>query len=279
MTDQEGIADSQDNQAAEAVWRTLSRLRSSRPLVHCITNYVAMDITANALLAVGASPVMAHAPEEVEDIAANSGALLINIGTLDAPWVDSMMKAVTAAVEAGVPWVLDPVGVNATPFRLQVAKRLTGLQPTVIRGNASEIATLGAEGSASGQGVDSTIESFDALDAAQTLARKSGAVVAVTGAVDYVTNGRDLVAVANGHEFMNRVTAVGCSLSALVGACLAAQEEGDALLATVHALVIMGIAGEAAAEHSKGPGSFRTALIDALYHMEEAQVKKAARIG
>ncbi len=277
MDDLETPPDSHDREAALAVWHCLSAMRASRPLVHCITNYVAMDISANALLAAGASPVMAHAAEEVEDIAGAAGALVINIGTLDAPWVESMLAAAKAAVEGGTPWVLDPVGVNATPYRLEVAERLAKLQPTVIRGNASEIATLGASGGAGGQGVDSTIESFDALDAAQDLARKTGAVVAVTGAVDYVTNGRDLVAVANGHEFMSRVTAVGCTLSALTGGCLAVAD--DPLDACVHALVIMGIAGEMAGERAKGPASFRLAMIDALYEMEESHILEAARIG
>jgi hydroxyethylthiazole kinase len=258
------------------VWRSLSLLRSQRPLVHCVTNYVAMDISANLLLAAGASPVMAHALEEVEDIAGAAGALAINIGTLDERWVESMLAAAKAAVEAGVPWVLDPVGVNATAYRLEVAKRLMGLQPTVIRGNASEIATLGG-GGGGGQGVDSTIESFDALDAAQELARKTGAVVAITGAVDYVTNGRELVAVANGHELMSRVTAVGCALTALTAACLAVRD--DALSAAVHSLVLMGIAGELAAERAQGPASFRMQLLDCLYLLEEPQVLETARIG
>lgn len=258
------------------VWRSLSLLRSQRPLVHCVTNYVAMDISANLLLAAGASPVMAHALEEVEDIAGAAGALAINIGTLDERWVESMLAAAKAAVEAGVPWVLDPVGVNATAYRLEVAKRLMGLQPTVIRGNASEIATLGG-GGGGGQGVDSTIESFDALDAAQELARKTGAVVAITGAVDYVTNGRELVAVANGHELMSRVTAVGCALTALTAACLAVR--ADALSAAVHSLVLMGIAGELAAERAQGPASFRMQLLDSLYLLEEPQVLETARIG
>lgn len=258
------------------VWRSLSLLRSQRPLVHCVTNYVAMDISANLLLAAGASPVMAHALEEVEDIAGAAGALAINIGTLDERWVESMLAAAKAAVEAGVPWVLDPVGVNATAYRLEVAKRLMGLQPTVIRGNASEIATLGG-GGGGGQGVDSTIESFDALDAAQELARKTGAVVAITGAVDYVTNGRELVAVANGHELMSQVTAVGCALTALTAACLAVR--ADALSAAVHSLVLMGIAGELAAERAQGPASFRMQLLDSLYLLEEPQVLETARIG
>ena len=263
--------------AAVAVWQTLSDLRSQRPLVHCITNFVSMDITANTLLASGASPVMAHAPEEVEDIAAVAGALVVNIGTLDSFWVKSMLAAAKAAVEAGVPWILDPVGVNATQYRREVALRLTKLQPTIIRGNASEIASLGDSRSAGGQGVDSTIESFDALDAAQDLARRTGAVVAVTGAVDYVTNGRELVAVANGHEYMSRVTAVGCSLSGLMGACAAVND--DPVEAAVHALVILGVAAEKAAEQVRGPASFRTALIDNLHLLEESQIVESARIG
>lgn len=277
MSQSESSEEHADPKDPQEVWRTLSLLRSQRPLVHCVTNYVAMDITANLLLAAGASPVVAHALEEVEEIAAAAGALAVNIGTLDERWTESMLAAARAAVEAGVPWVLDPVGVNATPYRLEVAKRLMGLQPTVIRGNASEIATLGGGDAAGGQGVDSTIESFDALDAAQDLARKTGAVVAVTGAVDYVTNGRELVAVANGHELMSRVTAVGCALTALTAACLAVR--GDPLSATVHSLVLMGIAGEVAAERSQGPASFRLQMLDALFLFEEAQVVETARIG
>ncbi len=276
MTQDRTPEDQADPKDPAEVWRSLSLLRSQRPLVHCVTNYVAMDISANLLLAAGASPVMAHALEEVEDIAGAAGALAINIGTLDERWVESMLAAAKAAVEAGVPWVLDPVGVNATAYRLEVAKRLMGLQPTVIRGNASEIATLGG-GGGGGQGVDSTIESFDALDAAQELARKTGAVVAITGAVDYVTNGRELVAVANGHELMSRVTAVGCALTALTAACLAVRD--DALSAAVHSLVLMGIAGELAAERAQGPASFRMQLLDSLYLLEEPQVLETARIG
>lgn len=264
---------------ALAVWQTLTRLRGARPLVHCITNQVAMDLSANVLLAAGASPVMAHAKEEVEEIAAAAAALCINIGTLDSMTVESMILAAKAALESGTPWLLDPVGVGASDFRSETAERLSHLQPSIIRGNASEIAAMAPNGDAAagGQGVDSTIESWDALDAAQALARKSGSVVAVTGAIDYVTNGHDLVAVANGHEMMGRVTAVGCALSALTAACLAVTE--DPLEAAVHALVIMGVAGEKAAERATAPGSYRAALIDCLYLLDEASLLEAARIG
>jgi hydroxyethylthiazole kinase len=269
----------EEKKSAQAAWHTLSRLRSARPLVHCVTNLVAMDLTANLLLAAGASPVMAHAKEEVEEIAAAASALCVNIGTLDEPTRESMYLAAKAALESGTPWLLDPVGVGASAYRRETVERLARLQPSAIRGNASEIAALGTGGKDSGgQGVDSTLESWDALDAAQELARKSGSVVAVTGSIDYVTNGHSLVAVANGHEMMGRVTAVGCALSALTAACLAVTE--DALDACVHALVILGVAGEIAAERAPAaPGSYRTALIDAVYQLDEATLLEAARIG
>lgn len=275
MADDSMIDGNQETEA-QAVWQTLSGLRSSRPLVHCVTNLVAMDLTANLLLAVGASPVMAHAKEEVEEVASAASALCINIGTLDSPSTEAMYLAAKAAVESGVPWLLDPVGVGATTFRREIAERLSHLQPSVIRGNASEIAAFGHD-VAGGHGVDSTLESWDALDAAQDLARKCGAVVAVTGTIDYVTNGHDMLAVANGNEMMGRVTAVGCALSALTAACLAVQ--ADPIKATVHALVIMGVAGEIAAERAIAPGSFRSALVDAIYLLDEATLIKAARIG
>ncbi len=275
MADDSMIDENQETEAL-AVWQTLSRLRSARPLVHCVTNAVAMDLTANLLLAAGASPVMAHAKEEVEEVASAAAALCINIGTLDGPSAEAMYLAAKAAVESGVPWLLDPVGVGATSFRREIAERLSHLQPSVIRGNASEITALSQE-SGGGHGVDATIESWDALDAAQDLARKCGTVVAVTGSIDYVTNGHDMIAIANGSEMMGRVTAVGCALSALTAACLAVQE--DPMRATVHALVIMGVAGEFAAERAVAPGSFRSALVDAIYLLDEATLVKAVRIG
>ncbi|MBK5925775.1 hydroxyethylthiazole kinase, partial [Rhodobaculum claviforme] len=178
---------------------TLAEVRTRNPLVHSITNLVAMDLSANVLLAVGASPVMAHAREEIDEVVAAANALVINIGTLDAGWVDSMEQAAAKASELGTPWVLDPVGVGATRYRNEVAARLTAQQPTVIRGNGSEIVALANAASAGAtRGVDSSIDSAEALDAARDLAQASQAIVAVTGSVDYITDGSRVIAVANG---------------------------------------------------------------------------------
>jgi len=260
-------------------WRTLSALRDRVPLVHNMTNFVAMDLAANLLLAAGASPAMVHAAEEVEDFLDQADALTINIGTLSAGWVEPMASAARKAVELGLPWILDPVGVGATPFRGETAQRLAHLQPSVIRGNGSEILCLGggqASGEATTHGVDSTVESAEALDAAHDLAKATGAIVAVTGAIDYVTDGERIVAVANGHPMMTRVTALGCALTCLMGACCAVNE--DYLEATAHALAILGLAGELAAAEATGPASFRVRLIDAIYNLDEATLLDGARI-
>jgi hydroxyethylthiazole kinase len=261
--------------AGLAVWQSLHALRETRPLVHNITNFVAMDLAANLLLAAGASPVMAHAPEEVEDIAAAAGALSVNIGTLDEAWVASMIAAARAAVEAGRPWVLDPVGAGATEYRTATARRLAGLQPSVIRANGSEIMALEAR-EGHGQGVDSGIDSVDALDAACALAQGCGAVVAVTGVVDYVTDGRKVLAVANGDPVMGRVTAMGCALTTLVAGFLAV--EPDPLKATAHALAAFGVAGEVAAERAQGPGSFRMNLLDVMAELDETTLVQRVQL-
>src|SRR5262245_51544676 len=196
----------------------VTELRARRPLVHNITNYVAMTISANVLLAVGASPAMVHAVEEVEDFIAISSALAINIGTLSPRWVEAMRLTARKAVELGKPWVLDPVGCGATPYRTGVAVELAGLKPTIIRGNASEIMSLAGASGAGGKGVDSTISSDTALAAATALARKTGAVVAITGETDYATDGRELIAVGGGDPLMPLSTALGCALSATTAA-------------------------------------------------------------
>jgi len=255
---------------------TLARLRAAAPLVHNITNYVAMDVSANALLAVGASPLMAHALEEVADIVRIASALAVNIGTLEPAWVDAMQLAVDEAVRAGKPWVLDPVGVGATPYRNATAAALARRRPTVVRGNASEILALAGVAGAATKGVDSTRASSDAKETARTLARELGCVVAVTGAVDYVTDGTRTVAIANGHVMMTRVTALGCATTAIVAACLAVTR--DPVDATAHALAIMGVAGEMAAEQAVGPGTLRLHLMDALYQLDDATLRARARI-
>ncbi|HET7228864.1 MAG TPA: hydroxyethylthiazole kinase [Longimicrobium sp.] len=251
---------------AEA-WKALSRLREITPLVHNITNYVAMDVSANALLAVGAAPAMVHAQEEVEEFVSISHALVVNIGTLSPAWVDAMRRAADRAVQLGKPWVLDPVGAGATKYRTQTARDLAGRRPTVIRGNASEILAVGG-GVEGTRGVDSAHGSDDALAAARALAGRLGCVVAVTGAVDYVTDGTRTLAISNGHVMMTRVTALGCSATALVGAFLASHD--DPVFATAAALGVIGLAGEIAARGAAGPGTLRQRLIDALYALDEA---------
>lgn len=266
----------------EQCWARLTAVREQVPLVHNITNFVVMNNTANALLAVGASPAMVHSIDEVEDFVAISQALVVNIGTLYSEQVAACKLVVARAKSVGVPWVLDPVGAGATPYRQMVASALARLGPQVIRGNGSEILTLlrllglSAMRVGEGRGVDSLHGSDAALDAAVALATETKAVVAVTGAVDYVTDGRRVVEIHNGHPLMTRVTGLGCSATAVVGAFLAV--ESDAFLATVAGLTVFAIAGEMAAGWAAGPGSLQVALLDALYSLDEATLKAKVRV-
>lgn len=262
------------NHAAQT-WAALADVRREAPLVHSITNYVSMDVTANALLAVGASPAMVHAAEEAADFVGIASALVVNIGTLSPAWVRAMELAADRARDLGKPWVLDPVGAGATPYRTGVARALARSGPTVIRGNASEILALAEEGRA-GKGVDSMHRSDEAREVAAGLALELGCVVAVTGAVDYVTDGERVLAVANGHPLMARVTALGCTASALAGAFAAVGP--DPLRATAHALAVLGLCGEIAAAESPGPGSLRWRLLDALHQLDEPAVVSGVRI-
>ena len=247
----------------------LTRLRRDVPLVQCITNYVAMNVAANTLLAAGASPAMVHAAEEAEDFAAIAGALTINIGTLSPDWVAGMHKAIAGARGAGRPWVLDPVAHFATSYRAGIARDLMALRPTVVRGNASEILGLAGEASA-GRGVDAGDPVAAAEAAARALAAGSGAVVAVTGKTDFVTDGARAARIAGGSDLMPRVTALGCSLTCLVGAFTAVVE--DPFDATVAALAMFAAAGEAAADQAEGPGSFGWRFLDSLAHVEPAWI-------
>jgi hydroxyethylthiazole kinase len=240
---------------------TLAALRTRRPLVHNLTSAVVANFTANALLAVGAAPAMVESPDEVVAFAASADALVVNLGTLTPTRAAVMRLAVTSAISAGKPWALDPVGAGAILARTTFARDLCGLRPTAIRGNASEI--LGVAGEVGGgRGVDTGVSSDTALAAARRLAEATGAVVAVTGAVDYITDGAHVVALRNGHLMMTSVTGMGCAATAIVGACLAVA--GDALVAVAHALAIAGIAGEMAVRDARGPGSLQVGYLDAL---------------
>lgn len=258
----------------ECILATASAIREQRPLVHNITNYVVMNTTANALLAVGASPVMAHAAEEVAEFAAMSGSVVINIGTLSAPWVESMHLAASAAAKAGVPWVLDPVGSGATAYRTHTTKALLRHSPAVIRSNASELLSL--EGRAGGRGVDSLHGSEAAVEAGRAVARELGTVVAVTGAIDYVISPTRTAALHNGHPMMGRVTGMGCMATAVVGAALAVQK--DPFIAALAGLALMGVAGEWAAHRANGPGTFQLHFLDALYVIDRDELEHELRL-
>jgi hydroxyethylthiazole kinase len=249
----------------ETIAAALTELRARGPLIQNITNYVAMTVSANVLLALRASPAMVHAVEEVEDFVAISDALVINIGTLSPPWVEAMQRAAMRANGMGKPWVLDPVGCGATPYRSRVASELAVMAPRIIRGNASEILSLAGAAAAGPKGVDSAARSDDALAAAGALARSTGAIVAVTGATDYATDGTRLVGVTSGHAMMPFSTALGCSLSAVTaGFAVVARP----LEAAVAALAVFGSAGAEAAERCRGPGHLPAELCDALYLLD-----------
>ena len=259
-----------------APWESLAKLRQQRPLVHNITNYVAMDLAANALLAIGASPAMIHAVEEAAEFTRIASALVINIGTLSPPWVAAMQACAAAARETGKPWVLDPVGCGATTYRTGVARELAGMQPTLIRGNASEIMALaGAKGGRT-RGVDSTDTADAARAVAQGVAEEYRCVVGVTGDVDYVTDGRRTLAVHGSDILITRVTASGCALSAIAGAFLAV--EPDPLLATAHAFAVYAVAAARACQDAPGPGTARWRLLDELHVIDEAALRETARI-
>lgn len=254
----------------------LVAIRRGAPLVHNITNAVVMNTTANGLLAVGASPIMAHAPEEVAEIVAIASSLVINIGTLTRPQVEAMDIAAAAARTHRKPWVLDPVGVGATALRRSTAERLVRAGPAVIRGNASEIETLAGE-PPGGRGVDATSTAVRAgHDAARRLARQAGCVVAVTGVVDLVTDGRRDTLVHNGHPILSRITGTGCLATALVGAALGTG--APPLEAAVAALLVLGIAGERAAAGEAGPGTAQVRLFDILAALTPAGVAEAQRL-
>jgi hydroxyethylthiazole kinase len=256
---------------------TLRTIRERRPLVHQITNYVVMNETANATLALGALPVMAHAAEEVEEMVSLASALVLNIGTLSERWIESMLRAGVAANARGVPVVLDPVGVGATEYRTRTARRiLDELDVAVLRGNPGEVATLvGAE--AEVRGVESIATGLAPADLAREAGARLGVVASVTGAVDHVSDGERVLAVANGHELLATVTGTGCMSSALTGCFLAAKPE-EPLAAAAEALAAFGVAAEDAAARAEGPGTFHARLYDALYALDPDALDGRANI-
>jgi len=253
------------------VWSDVIAVRERSPMVHNITNLVVANFNANVLLAAGASPVMAHAHEEVADMVGIAQALVLNIGTLDPYWIESMRLALLAANSRGIPVVLDPVGAGATAYRNQsIELLLSTALPTVIRGNGSEIMSV-AGADVRTRGVDSSAGAQDAVGAAQALVARTRGVVCVSGPTDHILDGqRRRASLSNGHEWMTRITGVGCSATALVGAFCAVQP--DPWRATVAAMALLGVAGEVASEKvmalGGGVGSLQTALLDELQRLD-----------
>ncbi len=254
----------------------LRRLADERPLVHHLTNYVTVNLVANVTLSTGALPVMAHAVEEVEEMVSSAQALVINMGTLDPPWIEAMIRAGKRANERGIPVVFDPVGAGATEFRARMPEKLLAeVRFTAVCGNAGEIATLaGLE--AEVRGVESL--AGDAEEATVQAARALGGIVAATGETDYVSDGTRALAVENGHPLMGRIVGSGCASTAVVG-CFAAVGGGD-VETIAAALAYFGRAGEIAAGKADGPGTFEPRLLDALAGLagDPAGLEDAVRV-
>ena len=250
---------------SDALSAAVAAVRTQSPLVHNITNYVVMNNSANALLAIGASPVMAHWGSEMEEMTAIAGALVLNIGTLDDKWIEEMKSAGLAASRRGIPIVLDPVGAGATSQRTNAAWEIIRLcHPTIIRGNGSEIMAL-VDANVKSKGVDSSASSDDALSAAKKLAGDTGAVVVISGQTDYITNGTEVYTVEGGNPIMTSVTGMGCTSTAIVGAFAAVVN--DPMVAATAAMAVMSLAGERAAEYSRGNGSMQIGFLDELYNI------------
>jgi hydroxyethylthiazole kinase len=258
------------------IWQDLQKIRKESPLIHNITNYVVMNNTANALLAIGAYPVMAHAVEEVEEMTRLANALVINIGTLSAEWIKSMIKAGKEALRRKIPVVLDPVGSGATTYRTNsVQKLIHEIRPTIIRGNASEIRSLILSGPST-KGVDSQHRPHEILDLCKELSLLTGSVIAVSGQEDIIIHGKFLTKIQNGHPLMTKVTGMGCTSSALAGAFASVNK--SPFQAAVNAMALMGIAGEMAAERAMGPGTFQQIFIDILYSIKESDIDQRIKL-
>jgi len=230
---------------------SLNRLRTERPRIHCITNAVAVNLAANTLLAVGAHPSVTHDPCEVEAFTTGAAALAVNIGTLDADRREAIPKAVQTANRLEIPWVLDPVMATQSPARREFAEFLIDRKPTAIRGNAAEVDGLNIRGS---------IET----------------IVACTGPTDSISDGETVIRIRNGDPLMDRVTAMGCAETALVGAFLAVAP--TPLAAVAQSILVFNIAGEIAATKCDGPGSFQTALLDALYNLSAMDIEERSKV-
>lgn len=255
----------------------LTVLRDIKPLVHNITNYVVMNFTANILISLGASPIMAHAREEIEDIVDIAQTVVINIGTLSPHWVEAMLKAGKHANKIDVPVVLDPVGNGATGYRTEVVDELLNkVKFSVIRGNASEIIAILKSKDAGTKGVDSVHSSIEAIDIAKDIAREYNTVVVVSGKDDVITNGEEVFILKNGHQMLSNLTGTGCAATACIGAFLAIESEP--LIAAICGMSVFNIAAENAARDARGPGSFLISLYDSLYNIKQSDITRKLKV-
>ena len=243
----------------------LEAIRRRHPLVHSITNLVAMNFSANVLLALGASPLMAHAMDELEEIAGKADATILNIGTPDNSQAEAMLLTGKTMNAVHKPVVLDPAGAGFTAYRTRIALRLLNdCQPTIVKGNATEIMAL-AGMSVHSKGMDSEVGAEEAIEAAQILAERHHTIVVVSGPTDYITDGTQVTSIGWGSPLMSRITAMGCSASAVAGAFAAVNPNPFA--AAVHGMTAMGLAGQRAARTATTPGTFPTCFIDELYRL------------
>lgn len=259
-----------------SISKQVEELRKNNPLVHNITNLVVMNNTANALLALGASPVMAHSPAEINEVIRISNSLVINIGTLSESWITAMYQAASYAQSIDCPWVLDPVGAGISDLRNDTLKRLLKLSPTVIRGNASEILALADFDQSTTKGVDSTAHSSNALEAAQKLQQIHKSIVCISGEVDYIISPNEIIEIHNGDIMMTKVTGLGCTSSALIGAFLGLRN--NTVEETVAGVAVLSLAGELAARNVRGPGSLQVELLDTLYTLDDAMLERELNI-
>lgn len=260
----------------EKIWNHILAVRQKSPLVQNVTNYVVMNNSANALLAIGASPIMAHAHPEIKSMAAICQSIVINIGTLEEYWVESMMLAAQEANSLKKPWILDPVGAGATGYRNEVLDKLVALRPAIIRGNASEILSLAKYSQSQTKGVDSTSQSTEAVAAAEFLNKTYGSIVCISGAVDIVVDGNLKAYLSNGDALMTKVTGLGCSSTAVIGAFAAIIE--NKMEATIAAMSLFSIAGEIAAKNCTGPGTLQVNILDKLYNISEQEFNEYVKL-
>ena len=257
----------------------LEQNRKKQPLVHCMVNLVTANDCANLVLASGASPIMAQDPEEISQVTAACGGLVLNLGTPSPRKIQALLLAGNAAKERGIPTVFDPVGVGCSDFRRQAAQEILALvHPTVIRGNASEIRTL-LLGTRASRGVDAEDVTEDHLMLAKGLAQATGAVVVLSGDTDIVTDGIVTYRARNGHPMMRTVTGTGCQMSALIGAYTAANP-GSSLLAALAAVCAFGLCGEVAFDRLgplDGNASYRNYLIDGLFRLTGEALEEGAK--